>query len=135
MRMSKSQMMAPLEPDEGFAGWYVENILKVHAPEHYFAVSAAGRIEMTVNGRRHAESCGIVDIPSQMHFITLMWKLGAGFYRHPGFRDVAQDGDLDGPAKIAAFYEVHPDDAVHAIMNPDDTLWYSTPEARPEPAA
>ena len=124
MRLTSDQMRAPLRDDDAFARWYVENVMKVHAPEHYFAVSPEGRLEMTVNGRAHAARFGIADIESQMHFITLMWKLGAGFFRHPGFREVAEDPALDGPAKISAFYEVPRERAIDAITQPDDRWWY-----------
>ena len=132
MRFTANQMAGPLHADDAFVDWYVENILKVQVPEHYFVLSPEGRREMTLNGRRYAERFGIRDIPSQMHFITLMWKLGAGFFTHPGFAEVAGDSSLEGPEKIDAFYKVPKEQAIDAITAPDDRYWY--PEMLPEGA-
>ena len=76
-----------------------------------------------MNGRRYARHFRIEDVPSQMHFITLMWTVGANFFTFPGFAEVASSG-LDGPAKIDAFYAVDRDRAVAAVMQPDDRYWY-----------
>ena len=125
-RIKRSQMMAPLQADAAFAEWYVEEFMKVHVPEYYFdeVLSDEGKREMTIQGRTYAKQFGIKDTPSQMHFVTLMWKIGANFFTHDGFLQVAQDPTLDGPAKISAFYGMPREQAIHAVMNPDDRYWY-----------
>lgn len=122
--MSHDQMLGPMARDDAFANWFVEDVMKQHIPDPYYAVSAEGLREMTVNGRHYARQCGISDVPSQAHFVILMWKIGANFWLQPGFREVAQDAGLGGPEKIDAFYAVPQEDAVHAIMHPDDRYWY-----------
>ncbi len=119
-----SQMLGPMAHDDEFAEWFVEDIMKRHIPDPYFAVSAEGLREMTVNGRVYARKCGIADTASQAHFLILMWKIGANFWLQPGFREVAMNPTIDGPTKITRFYEVPEDQAVHAIMHPDDRYWY-----------
>lgn len=124
LKISGAQMAAPLQTDAAFAAWYVENFMKTHLPRHYWGLRPESRREMTVNGRRYARHFGIADIPSQMGFVTLMWQIGANFFTHPGFHEIAADTRLSGPEKIDAFYEVPEAQAVHAITNPDDRYWY-----------
>lgn len=122
--LSTDQMMGALARDDDFAEWFVEDVMKQHIPEPYFAVSPEGLREMTINGRQYARDCGITDFASQAHFVILMWKISANFWLQPGFREVAMNTSLAGPDKIAAFYAMPEDQAVHAIMHPDERYWY-----------
>ncbi|MGL4309555.1 MAG: hypothetical protein ACRCSU_03630 [Paracoccaceae bacterium] len=122
--LTTNQMMSGIARDEDFAEWFVEDVMKQHIPDPYYAVSPEGLREMTVNGRDYARKCGITDFPSQAHFVILMWKIGANFWLQPGFREVAMNTAMLGPDKIDRFYAVPKDQAVHAIMNCNDTYWY-----------
>jgi len=122
--VSIDQMKGPLAQDDAFAEWFVEDVMKQHIPAPYFAVSAEGLREMTINGREYARRCGIADFESQAHFVILMWKIGANFWLQPGFHAVATHAEMKGPQKIEAFYAMPQDQAVHAIMHPDDRYWY-----------
>lgn len=121
---STNQMMAALADDKDFAEWFVEDVMKKHIPAPYYAVSPEGLREMTINGRGYARRYGITDMPSQAHFVILMWKISANFFLQPGFHEVAVTLGLPGPQKIDAFYAVSKDEAVHAIMHPDERYWY-----------
>ena len=123
-RFSRHQMMAHIRTDADFAEWYVESFMKANLPDYYFAISDEGKREMTLNGRDHARRFDIRDVPSQAHFITLMWKIGANFFTQPGFREVLADRSLSGPARIDRLYSVPREQAMYAIMNPDDRYWY-----------
>jgi hypothetical protein len=118
------QMMGGVIRDDDFAEWFVEDVMKQHIPDPYYAVSPEGLREMTINGRQYARQCGITDFPSQAHFLILMWKISANYWLQPGFREVAMNPTIAGPDKIDALYAVPKDQAVHAIMHPDDRYWY-----------
>jgi hypothetical protein len=129
--ISKNQRMAGVTDDTDFAEWYVEEFMKVHVSDMYYQLSHDGKREMVLNGRRYAIERGFLDPESQAHFITFMWKVGANFFLQPGFREVAEDEDMTPEAKVDAFYNMDQDQAVHAIMNPDERYWY--PELLREP--
>jgi hypothetical protein len=122
--ISTDQMMGQMARDEDFAEWFVEDLMKQHIPAPYYAVSPEGLREMTINGRQYARKCGISDFESQAHFVILMWKISANFWLQPGFREVAQNPTIAGPDKIERFYAVPQDQAVFAIMHPDERYWY-----------
>jgi hypothetical protein len=122
--ISTDQKLGPLSRDDAFAEWFVEDVMRQHIPDPYYAVSPEGLRDMTINGRNYARQCGIADFESQAHFVILMWKISANFWLQPGFREVAMHPMMTGPDKIEAFYAVPQDQAVHAIMNPDERYWY-----------
>lgn len=124
VKFTNKQMMAHVEKDNTFAEWYVEEFMKKNLPDLYYSISSEGKREMTVNGRAYAREYGFNDSESQAHFITLMWNIGANFFMHDGFREIANNKTLTGAEKIDAFYAVPKDQAVQAIMNPDDHYWY-----------
>lgn len=124
LRLTSRQMTAHLDDDTAFAQWYVEQFMKAQLPQFYWAVSPEGREEMVVNGRRYARSFGILDAPSAMHFVTLMWVIAPNFFVQPGFAEIAANTALSGPEKIDAFYAVPDKAAAHAIENPDERYWY-----------
>ncbi len=130
VRFTRKQMMAHVDRDEDFADWYVDEFMRKNLPDPYYSVSSEGKREMTINGRTYARELGFDDSESQAHFITFMWTIGANFFLHPGFREIANDRSLSGSEKIDRFYAVPKDQAVHAIMNPDDRYWY--PEMLPQ---
>jgi hypothetical protein len=117
-------MRASLDDDHAFAEWFVEDVMRQYIPDPYYSVSPEGLREMTINGRSYARKCGISDFDSQAHFVILMWKIGANFWLQPGFREIASNPTIDGPTKIDRFYALPEDQAVHAIMNPDERYWY-----------
>lgn len=112
--------------DARFVDWYVEDFMKSHLPQFYFSVSDTGKREMVLNGRTYAREFGLNDPEAQAHFITLMWEIGPNFYTFPGFSDVLSRSDLAEMDKIDCLFDgtVTEDQAVKAIMNPDDRYWY-----------
>ncbi|WP_308917989.1 hypothetical protein [Jannaschia sp. LMIT008] len=123
LRITRKQQQAHLARDDAFAEWYVEDFMQFNLPRFYHALSAQGKREMTINGRHWARLHGFEDAEAQGHFITLMWEVGADFFRHEGFRQIAER-DGDDMARIDAFYEIDPDTAATAIQNADDRYWY-----------
>jgi hypothetical protein len=124
LRLSTELMYATLSEDKPFAEWYVTQFMPAHVPEFAYAISEEGKREMVLQGRRYAERFGIRDVPSQYHFITLMWKVGPNFFEFPGFRETLIDPTLTGPEKINRLYETPGEQAVEAIMRADDRYWY-----------
>ena len=124
MRLGRRQMQARLRDDAAFAEWYVEEFMQLHLPTQYHSVSAQGKREMVANGRGWARRCGFEDAEAQAHFVTLMWKVGADFFRHPGFVEVAGRRDGAEMARADAFYAVMPELAAAAIRGADDRYWY-----------
>ena len=127
---SQNLMMSAVTRDEDFAEWFVEDVMKLHIPDPYFALSPEGLREMTMNGRQYARQCGITDYPSQAHFVILMWKIGPNFWVQPGFKEVAMNPTIAGPEKIDRFYALPKEQAVYAIMNPDDRMWFPKAKER-----
>lgn len=124
VKFSKSQMEAWFNDDQDFADWYVESFMARFLPAQFHSVSAQGKREMVVNGRQWAKRCGFTSSEAQAHFITLMWKVGADFFRHPGFAQIANKRAKNDMTRIDAFYAVKPDFAADAIQNSDDRYWY-----------
>lgn len=124
IKFTKKQMTAWADNDEAFADWYVDDFMRKNLPNFYYSVSNQGKREMTINGRTYARQLGFTDGESQAHFVTFMWAIGANFFAHPGFSEIAYNKDLTGSEKIDLFYKVPKEAAVHAIMNPDDRYWY-----------
>lgn len=124
MKFQDHQMMAMLREDEDFAEWYVESFMRKHLQNYYYEISDVGKREMVINGRNYARGFGIEDEQSQAMFVTLMWQVAANFFEFPGFAEVARDRTLTGPEKIDGFYAVPEEQAVAAIMNPDERYWY-----------
>ena len=120
----------PVHSDEGFCAWYVGEFMKTHLPTQYYSVSDDSKHEMVLNGRRYAQARGLEDPQSQAHFITLMWEVGADFFRHPGFAEIFADTALTGPQKIDRCYEVPSDTAAKAMMQADPLYWYPSMVAR-----
>lgn len=117
-------MQAPLRRDEDFAEWYVEDFMSTHLVQLYHSISAQGKREMVINGRKWARVYGFTDAEAQCHFVTFMWKIGAGFFLAPGFADIAAQTGQPDMARIDAFYNLPPEVAIGAIQNPDDRYWY-----------
>ena len=124
IKVTSTQIYAPVESDADFADWYVTQFMPVHVTEMDAAVSAEGKHEMTIQGRRYAESFGITDVPSQYHFVTLMWKVGPNFFGFPVFNRILANTALSGPEKIDECYSVSGEDAADAIVGADDRWWY-----------
>ncbi|RJE82571.1 hypothetical protein [Paracoccus onubensis] len=112
--------------DADFAEWYVEDFMKDHLPQYYYNVSDAGKREMVINGRRYAREFNLHDPEAQAYFITLMWEIGANFYTFPGFSDVLSREGVHEMEKINLLLDgtVTEDQAIKAIMAPDDRYWY-----------
>lgn len=124
LRLSTEQMCATMSEDNPFVEWYVTQFMPAHVAEFAYAISEEGKREMVLQGRRYAARFGIRDVPSQYHFITLMWKVGPNFFEFPGFREPLMDPKLTGPEKINLLYETPDEQAVEAIIRADDRYWY-----------
>lgn len=81
---------------------------------------------MVANGQRYAREFGFKDPEAQAHFITLMWEIGPNFYTFPGFNHVLSRTDVYEMDKIDLLFDgtVTDEQAVEAIMNPDDRYWF-----------
>lgn len=124
LRIRYDQVYSTLADDQSFAEWYVTEFMPVHVPESGYSISEDGKREMVIQGRRYAEQFGIHDVPSQFHFVTLMWKVGPNFFEFPGFREPLMNPSLTGPEKITRLYETPSEQAVEAITKADSRYWY-----------
>lgn len=124
MRITRKQKQAFVTSDAEFARWYVDAVMKPQLPQFHLAISEQGKLEMVTNGRIWARLHGFSDATAQAHFITLMWKIGPGFFVFPGFAEIARDTAADDQARVQAFYDVDPELAAQAILQPDDRYWY-----------
>lgn len=125
MRLSEKQKYARIATEPKFVAWYVDDFMPSQLPEVLRLFKRDKLVEMVAVGRRIAVDHGFTDPPSQAHFITLMWKIGAGFFTMPGFREIALDRTRPGPERINRFYAVSEDQAADAILAADDAVWFS----------
>lgn len=124
LHITEIQQYSSLADDARFADWYVSSFIPSFLPEVDTQISDAGKREMTLQARRYAEQFQINDIPSQYHFATLMWNVGPNFFTFPGFKEILQNEQLNGPEKIDQCYDLPAHIAGDAITGADDRWWY-----------
>jgi hypothetical protein len=79
---------------------------------------------MVTHARRVAIKHGFDDPPSQVHFVTLMFKIGPTFYKFPGFREITEAKGVSGPERIRRYYdEVSREQAAEAILGAEYRCW------------
>ena len=124
IKINPSQIYMSVQTDADFAEWYVTEFMPTHVTDMDAAVSAEGKREMTIQGRRYAESFDVEDIPSQYHFVTLMWKVAPNFFTFPVFNRILSNSTLSDRQKMERCYDVSGEDAAEVIVAADDRWWY-----------
>jgi hypothetical protein len=86
LRIRQDQMYALLKDDEAFVRWYKDEFMPRHLPEYHFSsIQDASRREMILQGRAYARRFHLDEVPGQVHFITLMFKVSPNFSSFLGF--------------------------------------------------
>lgn len=129
LQLRREQLEAIQQDDTIFVEWYVEDIMKQFFAHLYFSLTAAGKREMVLNGRRWARAYGLSTAEAQGHFISLMWDIGPNFHQFPGFRDILERTNIVEMEKIDLIYS---DNITHAqsqaaLQGADDSYWYLGP--------
>lgn len=128
LNITQAQLDARIATENGFTQWFVDKLMPEELPEFHAEFSRDKLLGCARRARRTAIHLGFDDPPSQAHFAGLMWRIGAGFFLFPGFREIARDTTTPGPVRIDRFYtQVTPDEAADAILNADDTLLWVSP--------
>lgn len=124
MRIRLAQFQGFIADEETFIRWYVHTFAPEHLPAFHQSFSEKDLSDMVRRGRNLAIKHGFLDPPSQVHFVTLMFKLGPTFFRFPGFQPITEATSLPGPERIRRYYEdVTSDQATFAILSSEDRLW------------
>lgn len=124
----REQMTMRLAEERGFIDWYVNEFMPDYLPEFHETFSYEDLAEMVRHGRREALKYGFDDPESQVHFITLMWKIGPNFHHFPGFREIANATDQPAPLRIERFYQVSDEEGADAVLGADDRCWFPETE-------
>jgi hypothetical protein len=95
-----------------------------YLPEFHESFNCVDLSEMVRHGRKWALRYGFNDPESQVHFVTLMWKIGPNFYHFTGFREIANAMDQPGPVRIERFYQVSDEKGAEAVLGADDRYWF-----------
>lgn len=120
----KDQSDAFLADKSWFVQWYVSRFIPDHLPGFHETLDDQDLKEMVTYGRHKAIELGFDDPPSQVHFVTLMFKIGPTFYKFPGFREITETKGISGPERIRRYYEeVTSDQAAEAILGAEDHCW------------
>lgn len=91
LEFNDRQMQAMLNDDEDFIDYFTTVIMPKHlAPFAILSESVQTR-EMIRWGRRYAEHFGFDDPVYQVHFVVLMWKIGANFFEFPPYQQIIAD--------------------------------------------
>jgi hypothetical protein len=121
----KEHMTLRISQEEGFVDWYVNDFMPEHLAEFHESFSNEDLYRMVRNGRKEAIAYGFDDPSSQVHFVTLMWKIGANFHHFPGFKEIASTTEQSGQKRIERFYnEVTDDQGAEAVLGANDRYWF-----------
>lgn len=124
IQIRDEQLGAFLADERWFINWYVRRFIPDYLPGFHETFTDEELREMVAHGRRIAMQYGFSDAPSQVHFVTLMFKIGPTFYKFAGFREITEATDLPGPERIRRYYEDVPRDlAAEAILGAEDRCW------------
>ncbi len=124
LKIRTEQLDAFLADESWFVRWYVEEFIPDHLPGFHETFDDRELREMTALARRTAIEKGFGDPPSQVHFVTLMFKIGPTFFKFPGFKEITEAPDLPGPERIRRYYEdVTSEQAAEAILGAEDRCW------------
>lgn len=124
LRIRQEQLDVFLADESWFVQWYVSSFMPDHLPGFHETFDDQELKEMVTRGRRRAIEQGFDDPPSQVHFVTLMFKIGPTFYQFPGFREITETKGVAGPERIRRYYEeVSEEQAAEAILGAEDRCW------------
>jgi hypothetical protein len=121
--MSTDQMMGGGMPDEEFAAWFVDDIMKADLPDYYTDLGPETCADFTVTARRYARHFGIVRPDLQAQFAYLAWTVGPNFWEFPGFNRILAARWPREEDKIDALFNISEDEAETAILGADDRYW------------
>jgi hypothetical protein len=121
------QVDAFLADEAWFIEWFVCTFMPDHVPGFHQTFDDRELKEMVGRGRRRAIEHGFTDPPSQVHFVTLMFKIGPTFYTFPGFREVTAARTLSDAERIRRYYEVPGALAADAILRAEYRSWWPDP--------
>ncbi|MGL5011552.1 MAG: hypothetical protein ACRC6I_16865 [Paracoccaceae bacterium] len=124
--LSTDQMMGGGMPDDAFAAWFVDEILRTEFADFYTDLGPETCAAFTITGRRYAAHFGIMRPDLQAQFVYLMWGIGPNFWSFPGFSRILAAKWPREEDKIDALFNVSDAEAEAAILGADDTFW--TPE-------
>lgn len=113
-----------ISTEQGFVQWYVHRFMPDHVPDLHQAMDNATLEKMIRNGRNQAISMGFYQPSGQVHFVTLMCKIGANFYDFPGFKEIAQATHLPEEERVEAFYQVSDEQGAAAFEASNDRYWF-----------
>jgi len=111
--------------EQGFINWYVDTFMPKHLASFHETFSEQKLSQMVVHGRNEALAYGFTEPRSQVHFVTLMWKIGPNFHHYPSFREVVQSIHLPGAERIDRFYALTDEQWVNAKQGADDSDWFA----------
>lgn len=124
LRITEEQMRAFGSNDADFADWFVNDYMRTEMPE-YLDIRAGNLKKMVLNGRRYAEGFGLDDVEAQVHFVTLMFKVGPDFFRFDGFAEILSQTERPPLERIEAIYnDVTSQQAEEALRKSDSRYWY-----------
>lgn len=127
LQIRQDQMYALLKDDEAFVRWYRDEFMPRHLPEYHLSpIQEVSKREMILQGRSYAQRFRLAEVPSQIHFITLMFKIGPNFFEFPGFRDALAARGVKESAIIDDLYRVSAADAERAMKGADERYWWPT---------
>lgn len=118
------QLKMNITEENGFVRWYVHQFMPDHVPYLHEAMDEATLERMIRNGRKQAIAMGFSEPGAQVHFVTLMCKIGANFYQFPGFKEIAEATHLPDQERIEAFYQVSDEQGGAAFEGADDRFWF-----------
>lgn len=124
----REQMTMQLSEERVFVDWYVNNFMHEYLPEFHEEFSSADLTQMVRHGRMEALRYGFNDPGSQVHFVTLMWKIGPNFHHFPGFREIVNATDQPASLRIEHFYQVSDEEGADAVLGADDRYWFPETE-------
>jgi hypothetical protein len=128
LSIRKEQMPMRLNEESGFIDWYINEFMPEYLPQFHETFNFEDLAKMVAHGRREALKYGFADPESQIHFVTLMWKIGPNFHHFPGFREIANATDQPGPMRIEQFYHVSDEEGADAVLGADDRFWFPESE-------
>jgi aminoglycoside/choline kinase family phosphotransferase len=68
-----------LSKESDFIQWYVDDYMPNNLPDAAQGFKQAELNTLIKNGRNQAIQQGFIDPQNQVHFVTLMWQVGANF--------------------------------------------------------
>lgn len=122
--MRDDQLTLSITDEQGFVNWYVDTFMPAHLAVFCEELSRDIRKKRTSYGRNKAISLGFKQAINQVHFVTLMWDIGPGFYHFPGYQEISEATDEAESDRINCFYDDITDEQDKAAtLGADDNAW------------